>query len=149
MKKNKKILIIVIAIIILLIIGIVAIVIINNVNKSGEAGDKYTETLEDGSKVNTSSKLEEIKNLNGLEFTDIDLISKDDVTIISSIVTNTTEETITNTEVKFVLIDESGNDVTEINATISEIEAGASTEIGAAINGDYASTYDVRVELVD
>ena len=151
MKKNKKIWIIVIAIIILIVIGIiVAFIVKRNQESEGgetsETGEEFVQVLDDGSKINTSSKLEETKTLNGLEFTNMKLTTIDNMTVLSATVTNTTDEPIDSTEVNLILLDKDGNEIDTIVSTISSIEAGASTEISAGITADYSNAYDFRIE---
>ena len=105
MKKNEK---IVILVLVIILIAVIIFAVVRNSSSDTEetetssstessetelesAGD-YSVVLEDGTKLNTSTKLNEDKTLEGLEITDIQLTESEGVTQILATMTNTSDE---------------------------------------------------------
>lgn len=145
MKKNEKILIIV-----LLAILIIVLIVVN-VNKKGKDvsdnnnSEEYVKTLEDGTKLNTSNKLSKTKKLNGLEITNIQLTTKNGMTVLLADVKNTTSSYKDVTSVTVTILDKDGNKLTSLKGLIAPLEAGATTQINIGVTSDYADAYDFEI----
>lgn len=150
MKKNEKIMIgILIAITIILII--VVILGKSNKNNSNEElqketniqqEEKFIEVLEDGTKLNNSSKLHETKKIDGMELTNIQFTEKDNVTLLIGTITNISNTTKGGYPVNIKIVDEKGNEKVVIEAFIEKLESGESSQFSTNATLDYANAYD-------
>lgn len=150
MKANERKFIIVL-IIITIILGIIVIVR-NSKNDENEIIDQeetqnqeYVNILEDGTKLNTSNKLQETKIIDGLEITDIQLTEKENVTVLLATVKNNTEETKGGYPVNIKILDRSGQEIIIIAGYIGEIKAGESLQLNSSATFDYANAYDFEI----
>ena len=159
MKKNEK-----IVILVLVIILIAVIIFAVTRNSSSEAEEKtatssttvsseteletggdYSVVLEDGTKLNTSTKLNETKTLGGLEITDIQLTESGNMTQLLATITNTSSSTEGGYTATLTLIDENGETLIELKPYIPELEAGESTQLNASSGLDYCNAYDFTI----
>lgn len=143
-KKNKKI----IAFIIILLVLIAAVVfIVNKDNKKVEdkKEESYIEETEEGIKVNKSSKLNEAKLVNGLLISNIQLTEKDGMTTLLADVTNKNEEKTGFKKLTITLLDENGDEISNMIAFIGEIKAGETTQLNASTTSNYIKAYDFKV----
>ena len=156
-RKNKGISIITIIFIIILIV--VAVVIIRKIttknNKNEQVNnltnqietdtEKYVTVLEDGTKLNISSKLKENKELEGLEITNTQITYNNGITNLLADVKNTTQAKMNMQQVTIILIDEKGETIYEIPGVIEEIEAGETKQFNTSITADFANAYDFKI----
>ena len=159
MAKKKKKGIRIIDIIVLIIIIIVFSVIIKNImkNKSNEQNDiqatiiqtegqeKYTKTLEDETKLNTSEKLKEDKKFENLKIKEIQLTYKDGVTNLLATIENTTQTKIEMQNVEIILLDDKGEELYKMPGIIEKIEAGKTTQLNCSITADFSNAYDFQI----
>lgn len=150
MKKNEKIMIgILIAITIILIV----VVILRKSNKNNpneelqketniQQEEKFIEVLEDGTKLNNSSKLHETKKIDGMELTNIQFTEKDNVTLLIGTITNISNTTKGGYPVNIKIVDEKGNEKVVIEAFIEKLESGESSQFSTNATLDYANAYD-------
>lgn len=135
--KNKKYIIIMAVLIILIIL-----VIIKNKNQkekltvdslieeiSTKVPDILSQTLEDGTKLNTSIELTKEKELNGLKIIKSQITYKDGITSLYAVVENSTRSTIEKQKVEVTLIDKLGNETKKIEGTIKTLKQGETTRI--------------------
>ena len=153
MKSNEKRMIL-----ILLIILAIAIIIFavnknkkadNNENKIEENNvvEEFVEVLEDGTKLNTSTKLHETKNVNGIKIGNIQLTNKNGQSILLADATN---ETQNSTEEKFVditLYDKNGGKLGIVKGIIAPLKAGETQQFSVSLQIDYANAYDFEITL--
>jgi len=153
MKRQEKRMITIIIVVGVIIIG--GIWLIKNVNSNNKkenkqeeniVTEKYVEVLEDGTKLNKSNKLKEIKKIEGMEITGIQLTNKDGVSRIIAVVTNMTNQEIELTPIKLTLYDDKNKVLEEVNGLISPMKAGESVQLNMGISVDYANAYDFKVE---
>ena len=152
MKRNEK-----IVIAVLLIITIILIVILHMRNSSNNSSDEtietssesvvvedggYVRTYSDGTKLNMSEALNEDKEIDGIEITDIQLTESDNITQLLATLTNTSDETQGGYSVTLTLVDEDGEELTEMKAYIPELEPNGSTQLNTSIGFDYSDAYD-------
>ncbi len=147
-----------IVIILILIITIIVLGITKNNSNDNEnsnnAGgsstvkkESYVEEMEDGSKINKSSKLNEAKKIDGLTITNIQLTTKDGMTtLLADVINNSGAKTNLKT-VNITLVDKDGNELTKLVGVINGLEVGASTELNIAMTSDYVNAYDFKVSI--
>ena len=163
MKKNEK-----IVILVLVIILIAVIIFAVTRNSTSEAEEKtatssttesseteedddeeedgeYVTTLEDGTKLNTSTKLNEDKTLDEIEITDIQLTESEGVTQILATMTNTSDEVQGGYIATLTLLDADGNTLVVLSPYIPEIEPGESSTLNASAVFDYSDAYDFTI----
>src|SRR5574344_1755699 len=88
-------------IIIIIVLIIVVIIVTVKVSKKGNnkvanneqqviaaTNEEFVQSLEDGTKLNNSSKMSETKTIDGMEISDIQVTEKDGVTLLLANVTN-------------------------------------------------------------
>ena len=159
MKKNEKIVILV------LVIILIAVIIFAAVRNSSSSDTEETETsstaessetelesagdysvvLEDGTKLNISEKLNEDKELDELEITDIQLTESDGVTQLLATVTNTSDEVQGGYIATLTLLDADGNALVVLSPYIEELEPDESTQLNVSAVFDYADAYDFTI----
>ena len=144
----------------ILIIGVVLVVVIiggnliakgmrKNVGQTNETQteieNEFSQTFEDGTKLNTSTKLKEVKKIDNLEISDIQITNKDGKTVLLANVTNkgTTKTEVTLLDI--VLYDKAGKEIATIPGVISPLDAGKSTQLNTTTQEDYTSIYDFKI----
>lgn len=112
---------------------------VTNVNTEKE---EFVEVLEDGTRLNTSPKLKEVKKFEGLEITNLQITEKDNVTLLLGTITNVSQTKQERYPVNIKIIDKYGNELITIAAIIGELEAGESTQLSTNVTFDFANAYD-------
>ena len=147
MKKNEKRLI-------LILIAIIGLFIKKNKNEENEVqnqntvtDEKFVQVLEDGTKLNKSSKFNETKNIDGIEISNIQFTYKDGQTVLLANVTNNTGKAVDITLLDIKLLDEQGNEIVTVGGIISPMQVGETTQLNASMTMDYANAYDVEITL--
>ena len=159
MKKNEKKMILILVIVSIVIIGIIYLSTRPSKNKSepsttieesttNENVEEFVQVLGDGKKLNNSTKLNETKKVNGLEFSKIYLTEKDNSTDLIATVKNNTGKDITKmTFVKVTLLDKEGKNITTLDGAIAPIKAGEEKQFQINSTLDYANAYDLKIEI--
>ena len=152
MKDNEKKMLI-----ILLIILVIAIIIfVVNKNKKGNNNEnaeenntveEFVQVLEDGTKLNTSTKLSEAKEVNGLKFENMQLTTQDNQTVLLADVTNTGSNKTDIQLVDVTLLDKDGNEIITVGGIISQLEPGEKTQFNTSMTLDYANAYDFKIVI--
>ena len=154
MKKKEKQMIAV-----LVVISIIIIAIIYFVTRSGKANnennnqlgdtnkvvEEYVQVLEDGTKLNTSTKLNETKDVNGLSIGNIQLTMNGGETTLLADVTNNTGKDLGITAIDIILLDKEGKDIVTIGGMIGNVKNGESVKLQAGTTLDFANAYDFKV----
>ena len=65
-------------------------------------------------------------------------------TLLADVINNTGSKTEVQT-VDITLLDNNGQELTTVTGIISELEAGATTQLNIAMTSDYINAYDFRV----
>lgn len=153
MKSSEKKLII----ILLVILVIVAIIFfIARRGKNGEENtvqntqnntvvEEFVQVLEDGTKLNTSTKLSETKKVNGLEIGNIQLTNSNGQTVLLADVTNNSGAATDLTLLDIILLDKAGNELGKVGGIISPLEVGGKTQLNASMMMDYSNAYDFKI----
>lgn len=140
---------------ILLIVGVLAIIIIivaivGKSKKEEEQNDPGNEVrIEGDKKIITSEKLSEIKELNGLEFSNIQFEINNATTEISAEVRNTTSKISEEQKIDFNVFDKQGNKIVTIGGYVVPLEPGESRVISTTRLSEEndAKAYNVEVVL--
>ena len=111
--------------------------------------EKYVTELNDGTKVNTSEDLKQVKRYNDLEISNIQYTSKDGKTVLLADVKNVGSTTHEPEIVRLTVLGENGEVITEAKPAIERIEPGETKQINASISADVANAKDIRIEAVD
>ncbi len=152
--NNKKSARIVIILIIVLVVILIFLIQRNFYRNDGEVSpgqnntvDSYVEEIESGVKINKSTKLNEAKDINGLLITNIQLTTESGMTTLLADVTNNTGSKTEVQTVDITLLDNNGQELTTVTGIISELEAGATTQLNIAMTSDYINAYDFKVTM--
>ena len=156
MKKNEKIIVL-----ILLVVLVIAIIVFtvnknkkeenNNENVNTETENNVTEefvqVLEDGTKLNTSTKLNETKQVGIYKFENIQVTEKDGQSLILADVTNTSKNETDAKIVDIKLLDKDGKEIVTIGGIISPLKSGETKQFNSSMSLDYANIYDFEIIL--
>ncbi len=145
MKKKEKIVIGVL--IAITIIAIIALIIMNS--KGGKSASKENKTksdmsyeLEDGTQLNTSSKLNEIKKFDGMEISNIQITQKNNVSLLLAKIVNTSNTKQGGYVIDIKIIDKQGNEIKTVPFLVKELEPGETTQLNASATFDFVDAYD-------
>lgn len=115
---------------------------------TNENVEEFVQVLENGKKLNNSTKLNEAKQVNGLEFSKIYLTEKDNSTDLIATVKNNTGKDITKmTFVKVTLLDKEGKNIVVLDGVIAPVKAGEEKQFQINSTLDYANAYDFKIEI--
>ena len=118
-----------------------------NPDNQNTMGNSYVQEIEDGVKLNTSSKMNEAKEAGGFKFNNIQLTTKDRITTLLMDVTNISGTATELKNVEITLLDQSGNELTTVKGVITALENNASTQLNIATTSDYIEAYDFRISV--
>lgn len=151
-KKEKRLILVLIAI--LVIVLIIGLFIKKNKNKENEiqnqntaTDEKFVQVLEDGTKLNKSSKFNETKNIDGIEISNIQFTYKDGQTVLLADVINNSGKAVDMTLLDIKLLDEQGNEIITVGGIISPMQVGETSQLNASMTMDYANAYDAEITL--
>ena len=152
-KNNLKKFILII--IVLIIISIIITLVLNRnkdkeqINNNNETNtleeESYIEEIEDGVKINKSSKLNEVKEINGLLITNIQLTTKDGMTTLLADVQNNSGVKTDVKTLQITLLNKDGSELTTVTGIVNGLEIGETTQLNIAMTSDYVNAYDFRV----
>ncbi len=157
MRKSEKTLILILAIITIVVTSIYFVLKNKNNIEEIEEVNKDNNTqiqnqrkenisvLEDGTKLNISKKTKEIKKVDGLEFSDIEITEKDNITVILANVKNTTKETKKDYIVDIKVLDKNNNEITSLSGYIGEVKPNETTAFKTSATFDFADAYDIII----
>ena len=101
--------------------------------------------LEDGTKLNISEKLNDIKTVEGLEVGEIQVTEKDGMSqILANVVNNTTGE-LGGFTVDITFTDKNGNVIITVPGYIKKLKPGEETQLNTTATVDFVETYDVTI----
>ena len=154
MKVNKN-GVTIVALVVTIIIGIILITTLSqNSKKSKEeelnqnqssSQESYVEEIEDGIKINKSTKLNEAKEIDGLQISNIQLTTEGGMTTLLADVTNNSGAKTPVKQIEITLVREDGSEIAKITGIINELEVGATTQLNISTTSDYVEAYDFLV----
>lgn len=146
MKKKEAIVIFtLIAIMVLILVIVIVKKGKNNQITPNVVKEEFVEVKEDGTRVNTSSKLAEIKKIDGLEIGNITLTEKNNESYIRATVKNTTAQVKGDDSITLTIIDKAGNTLTEVQGYLDTIQPGNTATLSIKASADFANAYDFKV----
>lgn len=126
------------------IIAITAVIVKVTFQKPIEEKQNYADRQENGTILNTSKKLSETKQYNGLEFSNIKLSHIESLTRLDAEVKNITSNTIPAQLININIMDKDGNVMASFGGEINELEPGETTTIYLGIAANYVNAYDIE-----
>ena len=156
-KKEKKRILILVAIVIVIVVAMVISMskkgkqkAENNPTEQNQQVNKeeFVETLDDGTRLNTSTKLQETKRIEGLEISNFQITSKNNETLLLATVKNTSNTTQGDFLANIKIIDKEGNEIKTVQVLIPDVEAGKSKQLISTKTFDYANAYDFSITKV-
>ena len=148
MKSDRKKVIVFVIIIALIIIGIFLFLKNNDTTENIEEPEVLVQTLEDGTKLNTSSKLKETKKIESVEISNSQLTNKDGKTTLLADVKNVGNTKIEMLELEIVFVDRNNKQVgTILNGLLGTIENGETVQLNVSSTNDYSEAYDYLVRI--
>ena len=141
---------------ILLLILIIAVIIFavsknkkgNNKENTAEENkvvEEFVQVLEDGTKLNTSAKFNESRNVSGFKFENIQFTEQNGQSVLLADVTNNTGKATDYTLVDVILYDKTGNEIIKLGGIISPLQPGEKTQFNMSSTLDYANAYDFKI----
>lgn len=143
-------------VVIIAIIGIVVMLVRNNqsektngnvANGEGNTSNSYVEEIEDGVKINKSTKLNEAKEIDGLTIANIQLTTESGMTTLLADVTNHSSAKTEVKSIEITLLNEDGAELTKVTGIINALDVGESTQLNIAMTSDYVNAYDFKVNV--
>lgn len=155
MKKQKKrskqitetILIILILFAMIITIMKVASRIYNGDSEDTNKREEFVQVLDDGTKLNTSTRLRRTKTIDGLKFENIQLTTKQGQSVLLADVENDTGKDIDVMLLDIILLDKNGNKLATIGGIIGELKEGEKQQLNSSVASDYANAYDFNVVI--
>ena len=151
-KKEKRGLLILIIVAIAIIVTLVIILNVrgkksNNEAEENEVVEEFVQVLEDGTKLNTSTKLSETKIVDGLKIGNIQLTMQNGQSVLLADAENDTGKDIDIMLLDIILLDKNGNELTTIAGIVGDLKAGEKQQLNSSVTSDYANAYDFRVVI--
>ena len=147
MKKKEKRMILILVVI--TIVAIVALIIMKgNKDKKEEntaPKEEFVNVLEDGTRLNTSSKLHETKKFEGMEITNFQLTEKGDVTLLLGTITNKSQTKQGGFPVNVKVVDKQQKEIVTVGAFMPPLEPGESAQLSTNATADFANAYDFSI----
>ena len=101
--------------------------------------------LEDGTKLNTSTKLSETKTVDGLKIGNIQLTMQNGQSVLLADAENDTGKDIDIMLLDIILLDKNGNELTTIAGIVGDLKVGEKQRLNSSVTSDYANAYDFKV----
>ena len=114
-----------------------------------EEEEKYLIELEDGTKVNTSEELKNVKAYGNLRIGNIQFTEQNGRSKLTAEVKNTGNTTHEAEIVKIKIKGENNEIITEIKPVIGKIEPGETIKLSATITAEVANAKDIEIESME
>ena len=147
----------IVALVVTIIIGIILITTLSQNSKKtkeeelnqnqSSSQESYVEEIEDGIKINKSTKLNEAKEIDGLQISNIQLTTEGGMTTLLADVTNNSGAKTPVKQIEITLVREDGSEIAKITGIINELEVGATTQLNISTTSDYVEAYDFLVSV--
>lgn len=109
--------------------------------------EEFVQVLEDGTKLNTSTKLSETKTVDGLKIGNIQLTMQNGQSVLLADAENDTGKDIDIMLLDIILLDKNGNELTTIAGIVGDLKAGEKQQLNSSVTSDYANAYDFKVVI--
>ena len=156
-KNEKRWIILLVVVVIIAIVFFILITRGNNGDKENAQNaitnevvneEKYTEQLEDGTKLNTSEEFNSSKTYGNLEISNVQYTSKNGMSVLLADVRNNGTTTHEKEIVKIPILGDNEEVITEIKPVIGKIEPGETVKLNASVTADVANARDYKIEEV-
>ena len=156
-KNEKRWIVLLVAVVIIAIVFFVVIIGGNKAKNKEEQNmttnettneEKYTEQLEDGTKLNTSEEFNSSKTYGNLEISNVQYTSKNGMSVLLADVKNNGTTVHEKEIVKITILGENEEVITEIKPVIGNIEPGETIKLNASVTADVANARDYKIEAV-
>lgn len=146
---NKMVLVVIVIIAILVIVLIVNGIKKNNngTNNTGTNTTENTQVNTNGEKINTSTKLKEARDVDGLYVDKIELKNVSDRTTFTANITNKGTEATKGQLYNLVFLDKTGNAQGTMGLYIRSIKPNETISVEASIDKDVTECYDFNLQL--
>ena len=118
----------------------------NIIENTTKQVSEFSEQLPNGVKVNTSEKVSESKELNGLILSNIQLTEDGGITTLLAEVKNNTGKKTESKKVTIEILDKDGNVITDFEGFIDAMDINDTVKLNASITGDVSNAYDFRIK---
>ena len=163
--KNKKIIILVVILIAIIAVAVGVVYFLNGDSKKENANtlvnneeipepqlenevEEFVEVLDNGIKVNKSTKLAETKIVKGIEISNINFYMSNGQTYLTADVTNKSTKDIDVTEIEIILYDKENNKIATMGGVINPLKVGEKTKLQSSTTLDFANAYDFKVVII-
>lgn len=146
-KRNR----IIFLLLLLIIVVIVVVVVVNNknsnenTNQAGEQEQTQFYREEDGEKINTSKKLSETKEFEGLEISNPNLTEIEKNSSFIATLKNNTNSASGEFFLDLKFVDKNNNEIATISCYVDRVEPGQTVELNASATASLANAYDYTV----
>ena len=108
---------------------------------------EFVEILDDGTKLNKSSKLNETKQVDDLKFENIKLTETEQQTILTADVTNVGNKEKKTALVDVTLLDKNENELVTLGGIVDALQAGETKQLNIITTLDYSNAYDLNINI--
>lgn len=141
-------------ILIAIIVIVVAVILIMNTGKrkSKPEGNQivnklnYAVELDDGTKLNTSEDMKNVKKYKDLEISNIQFTSKDGNSVLLADVKNVGTTKHESEIVKITILGDNDEVITDIVPVIGTVEPGETIKLNAIVTADVVDAKDIKIE---
>ena len=104
----------------------------------------YVKTIEDGTKINISPKINQDMKLNELDIKNIQLTCKNGITtLLADVLNNTNKDSeMKNINIKF--LDENNKEIRTVNGYIPSLKIGETTKLNVSMSSNLIIAYDIN-----
>lgn len=151
MKKKEKKMILILVIITIVITGVLLFLTNKNKKNADEIKtnpneEEFVQILEDGTKLNISTKMKEPKELEGLLIENIQLTNKEEKTELIADVKNNTQKDTEAILVNIIFYNKEGDEIATIGGRISPLKVGQTMQFSTTAMMDYSNAYNFKIE---
>ena len=112
---------------------------------TGTTSSEYVKEENDGTKVNTSDKVAETRQIDGIVIRDIRLEQSNGITRLIADLTNTTGQAKDRFLVDIQLFDKSGSLIGTIPGIVGKTQPGETIQMQVGITEDFVGAYDFKI----
>ena len=109
--------------------------------------EEFVQVLEDGTKLNTSTKFNQAREVQGFKFENIQFTEQNGQTVLLADVTNNTGKATDYTLVDVIILDKEGKEIVKLGGIISKLQPGEKTQFNMSSTLDYANAYDFKIVI--
>lgn len=104
----------------------------------------YVKTIEDGTKINISPKINQDMKLNELDIKNIQLTCKNGITTLLADVLNNTNKDSEMKNINIKLLDENNKEIRTVNGYIPSLKIGETTKLNVSMSSNLIIAYDIN-----